>query len=157
MSRARSSKNNSPANLCGSDALVALSPHRRLADKSLESWIRDSACSIRKAKDAPKYKDYILPFIFTKRLCDVFDDELNRIAAEVGSRKKAFHSPRWIARRPVPGKAIVRCYLPSCRTMPRARSSQNSNSFASSGFEAKLLLAERLAASRPPLQTTPGA
>jgi type I restriction enzyme M protein len=47
--------------------------------KSLESWIWDAACSIRGAKDAPKYKDYILPLIFTKRLCDVFDDELNRI------------------------------------------------------------------------------
>ena len=59
-------------------------------DKSLESWIWDAACSIRGAKDAPKYKDYILPLIFTKRLCDVFDDELDRIAREVGSRKKAF-------------------------------------------------------------------
>ena len=48
------------------------------------------ACSIRGAKDAPKYKDYILPLIFAKRLCDVFDDELNRIAPEVGSRDKAF-------------------------------------------------------------------
>ena len=51
-------------------------------DKSLESWIWDAACSIRGAKDAPKFKDYILPLIFTKRLCDVFDDELNRIAKE---------------------------------------------------------------------------
>ena len=51
---------------------------------SLESWIWDAACSIRGAKDAPKYKDYILPLIFTKRLCDVFDDELNRIAQEHG-------------------------------------------------------------------------
>lgn len=59
-------------------------------DKSIESWIWDAACSIRGAKDAPKYKDFILPLIFTKRLCDVFDDELNRIAAEVGLRKKAF-------------------------------------------------------------------
>ena len=42
-------------------------------DKSLESWIWDAACSIRGAKDAPKYKDYILPLIFTKRLCDFFD------------------------------------------------------------------------------------
>ena len=48
--------------------------------KSLESWIWDAACSIRGAKDAPKYKDFILPLIFAKRLCDVFDDELNRIA-----------------------------------------------------------------------------
>jgi type I restriction-modification system DNA methylase subunit len=37
-------------------------------DKSIESWIWDAACSIRGAKDAPKYKDFILPLIFTKRL-----------------------------------------------------------------------------------------
>ena len=74
-------------------------------DKSIESWIWDAACSIRGAKDAPKYKDFILPLIFTKRLCDVFDDELNRIAAEVGSRKKAFQ----LARR---DHKLVRFYLP---------------------------------------------
>jgi type I restriction enzyme M protein len=74
-------------------------------DKSLESWIWDAACSIRGAKDAPKYKDYILPLIFTKRLCDVFDDELNRIAAEVGSRHKAF---QLVAADP----KLVRFYLP---------------------------------------------
>ena len=49
-------------------------------DKSLESWIWDAACSIRGAKDAPKYKEFILPLFFTKRLCDVFDDEITRIA-----------------------------------------------------------------------------
>jgi type I restriction enzyme M protein len=58
--------------------------------KSLESWIWDAACSIRGAQEAPKFKDFILPLIFTKRLCDVFDDELNRIAEKVGSRAKAF-------------------------------------------------------------------
>ena len=73
--------------------------------KSLESWIWDAACSIRGAKDAPKYKDYILPLIFTKRLCDVFDDELNRIAAKVGSRKKAFLLAR-------ADHKLVRFYLP---------------------------------------------
>ena len=77
----------------------------RKEDKSLESWIWDAACSIRGAKDAPKYKDYILPLIFTKRLCDVFDDELNRIAAEVGSRKKAFQLAR-------ADHKLVRFYLP---------------------------------------------
>ena len=73
--------------------------------KSLESWIWDAACSIRGAKDAPKYKDYILPLIFTKRLCDVFDDELNRITAKVGSRKKAF-------RLAGADHKLVRFYLP---------------------------------------------
>src|SRR4051794_16094711 len=75
------------------------------SDKSLESWIWDAACSIRGAKDAPKYKEFILPLIFTKRLCDVFDDELNRIAKEVGSRAKAFKLVKH-------DKQLVRYYLP---------------------------------------------
>ena len=58
-------------------------------DKSLESWIWDAACSIRGEQDAPKYKDYILPLIFVKRLCDVFDDEVERIAKKVGNKTKA--------------------------------------------------------------------
>jgi len=74
-------------------------------NKSLESWIWDAACSIRGAKDAPKYKDYILPLIFTKRLCDVFDDEINRIAAEIGTRKKAFQLAK-------ADHKLVRFYLP---------------------------------------------
>ncbi len=73
--------------------------------KSLESWIWDAACSIRGAKDAPKYKDYILPLVFAKRLCDVFDDEIDRIAVEPGSRKKAFALTK------VDHK-LVRFYLP---------------------------------------------
>lgn len=84
-------------------------------DKSLESWIWDAACSIRGARDAPKYKDFILPLIFTKRLCDVFDDELNRIAAEVGSRKKAFQ----LAKR---DPKLVRFYLPLVPDDPEQRS-----------------------------------
>lgn len=75
------------------------------ADKSLESWIWDAACSIRGAQDAPKYKDFILPLIFVKRLCDVFDDEINRIAQEVGSRAKAF---KVVAN----DHKLVRFYLP---------------------------------------------
>src|SRR5438094_4476056 len=74
-------------------------------DKSLESWIWDAACSIRGAKDAPKYKEFILPLIFAKRLCDVFDDELNRIAKEVGSRAKAFKLVKH-------DKRLIRFYLP---------------------------------------------
>lgn len=57
--------------------------------KSLESWIWGAACAIRGADDAVKYKDYILPLIFAKRLCDVFDDEIRRIAEDVGSFEKA--------------------------------------------------------------------
>lgn len=74
-------------------------------DKSLESWIWDAACSIRGAQEAPKFKDFILPLVFTKRLCDVFDDELNRIAQEVGARAKAF---KLVER----DHKLVRFYLP---------------------------------------------
>ena len=69
---------------------TSVATHDASTPKSLEAWIWDAACSIRGAKDAPKYKDFILPLVFTKRLCDVFDDELNRIAGKVGSRAKAF-------------------------------------------------------------------
>ena len=48
--------------------------------KSMESWIWDAACRNRGAADAAKYKDYILPLIFIKRLCNVFDDEIDCIA-----------------------------------------------------------------------------
>src|SRR5262249_51139950 len=75
------------------------------SSKSLESWIWDAACSIRGAKDAPKYKEFILPLIFAKRLCDVFDDEIDRIAKEVGSRAKAFRLVKH-------DKKLVRFYLP---------------------------------------------
>lgn len=74
-------------------------------NKSLESWIWDAACSIRGAQDAPKYKDFILPLIFTKRLCDVFDDELDRIAENVGTREKAFKLVE-------KDKKLVRFFLP---------------------------------------------
>ena len=58
--------------------------------RSLESWIWDAACSIRGAQDAAKYKDFILPLVFAKRLCDVFDDEVNGLARDYGSRELAF-------------------------------------------------------------------
>ena len=46
----------------------------------------DAACSIRGEKDAAKFKDYLLPLLFLKRLSDVFDDEIDRLAEEYGDR-----------------------------------------------------------------------
>jgi type I restriction enzyme M protein len=46
---------------------------------TLEKWLWEVACKIRGEVDAPKYKDYILPLIFIKRLSDVFADEMNRM------------------------------------------------------------------------------
>jgi type I restriction enzyme M protein len=56
---------------------------------ALESWLWEAACVIRGPVDAPKFKDYILPLIFVKRLSDVFDDELRHLAEEFGSGDKA--------------------------------------------------------------------
>lgn len=84
-------------------------------NKSLESWIWDAACSIRGAQDAPKYKNFILPLVFTKRLCDVFDDEVNRIAKEVGSREKAFKLIKLDferAKKKEDSKPMVRFFIP---------------------------------------------
>ena len=61
---------------------------RRQADvpstKSMEQMLWDAACSIRGEKDAAKFKDYLLPLLFLKRLSDVFDDEIERLAQEFG-------------------------------------------------------------------------
>ena len=57
--------------------------------KPMEQMLWDAACSIRGAKDAAKFKDYLLPLLFLKRLSDVFDDEIDRLAQEYGDRATA--------------------------------------------------------------------
>lgn len=49
-----------------------LSKEDVLSTKSMEQMLWSAACSIRGEKDAPKFKDYILPLVFIKRLSDVF-------------------------------------------------------------------------------------
>lgn len=56
---------------------------------ALEQWLWDAACVIRGPLDAPKFKDYILPLIFLKRLSDVFDDEVAGLAEEYGDEETA--------------------------------------------------------------------
>ena len=51
---------------------------------TLESWLWDAACKIRGPIDAPKYKDYILPLIFLKRLSNVFSDEVHALGEDYG-------------------------------------------------------------------------
>jgi len=57
--------------------------------KTMEQMLWDAACSIRGEKDAAKFKDYLLPLLFLKRLSDVFDDEIERLAEEYGDRDTA--------------------------------------------------------------------
>jgi len=60
-----------------------------LTNKSMEQMLWSAACSIRGEKDAPKFKDYILPLVFVKRLSDVFEDEVERLAETYGDRETA--------------------------------------------------------------------
>ncbi|MGB6055729.1 MAG: N-6 DNA methylase [Burkholderiaceae bacterium] len=57
--------------------------------KPMEQMLWDAACSIRGEKDAAKFKDYLLPLLFLKRLSDVFDDEITRLAEDYGDRATA--------------------------------------------------------------------
>ncbi len=55
---------------------------KRMDISTLENWLWDAACSIRGPIDAPKFKDYILPLLFYKRLCDVYEDEIRKLSKE---------------------------------------------------------------------------
>lgn len=64
-------------------------PRSSLDVSGLESWLWEAACVIRGPLDAPKFKDYILPLIFLKRLSDVFEDEVEHLSEELGGRRMA--------------------------------------------------------------------
>ncbi len=55
-------------------------PDNKLETTTLENWLWDAACKIRGEIDAPKYKDYILPLVFLKRLSAVFEDEIIKLS-----------------------------------------------------------------------------
>ncbi len=73
--------------------------------KPMEQMLWDAACSIRGEKDAPKFKDFLLPLLFLKRLSDVFDDEITRLAGTFGMREKALQMAEL-------DHSLVRFYLP---------------------------------------------
>src|ERR1700739_4490532 len=72
----------------GPIALPALAD-AHLDISALETWLWDAACAIRGATDAPKFKEFLLPLIFFKRLSDVFDDEFSGQVKEFGDEKTA--------------------------------------------------------------------
>lgn len=73
--------------------------------KPMEQMLWDAACSIRGEKDAAKFKDYLLPLLFLKRLSDVFDDEIARLAEEYGDRATALEIAE-------SDHSLLRFYLP---------------------------------------------
>jgi type I restriction enzyme M protein len=74
--------------------------------KPMEQMLWDAACSIRGDKEAAKFKDYLLPLLFLKRLSDVFDDEINRLAEDYGDRETALEIAEG-------DHSLLRFYLPS--------------------------------------------
>jgi hypothetical protein len=83
--------------------------------KALEMWLWDAASQIRGPLDAPKFKYYILPLIFLERLSYVFDDEVQRVADEVGdldTAKEIIDQDQ--------DHALVRFYVPAESRWPRA-------------------------------------
>ncbi|PHP45356.1 DNA methyltransferase [Methanosarcinales archaeon ex4572_44] len=72
---------------------------------TLENWLWEAACKIRGDIDAPKYKDYILPLIFLKRLSDVFEDEALKLSGDYGGRDVAEELLR-------EDHTLVRFYIP---------------------------------------------
>ena len=80
-------------------------PGGRVEVATLEQWLWDAACEIRGPLDAPKFKDYILPLVFLKRLSDVFDDEVARLSDEFGDTETA----KGIVEK---DHGLVRFYLP---------------------------------------------
>jgi len=100
------------AGVDGVDAAPGRVPRRRRDPgaatpftKPMEQMLWDAACSIRGEKDAAKFKDYLLPLLFLKRLSDVFDDEVNRLAEDYGDRATALEIAEG-------DHSLLRFYLP---------------------------------------------
>lgn len=74
--------------------------------KPMEQMLWGAACSIRGEKDAAKFKDYLLPLLFLKRLSDVFDDEIDRLAEDYGDRETALEIAEG-------DHSLLRFYLPA--------------------------------------------
>ncbi|MBC7252157.1 MAG: SAM-dependent DNA methyltransferase [Anaerolineae bacterium] len=83
---------------------------------TLENWLWEAACSIRGPLDAPKYKDYILPLLFYKRLSDVYEDEVQRLSQELGDAALA----RQLAQE---DRDLIRFYIPNGYTWSEVRKS----------------------------------
>jgi len=84
---------------------------KKMDIKDMETMLWKAACSIRGEKDAPKFKDYILPLLFMKRLSDVFEDEVSGLEKEYGDPE--------IARDTVEQEhSLVRFYIPEKALWP---------------------------------------
>ena len=56
----------------------------RITQQRLESYLWGAAVLLRGTIDAGDYKQFIVPLLFYKRLCDVFDEETQAALKESG-------------------------------------------------------------------------
>ena len=82
-------ENNTAADTTQTTTPFSSPDEEQLDISTLETWLWDAACVIRGTTDAPKFKDFILPLIFYKRLSDVFDDEFAKQIEEFGDEDVA--------------------------------------------------------------------
>lgn len=116
MSKRNNRNNSQPSNSKTTQTALPLNDARdhHLDISTLETWLWDAACAIRGATDAPKFKDFILPLVFYKRLSDVFDDEFTSQVEQFGDAEiaqeviEADHEDALKHGR----KGIVRFYVP---------------------------------------------
>lgn len=60
---------------------------RQITIEELQSYLWNSAVLLRTNIDAGAYKQYIFPLLFFKRICDVYDEECQRIMDEYGDEE----------------------------------------------------------------------
>ncbi|MBI5525284.1 MAG: N-6 DNA methylase [Deltaproteobacteria bacterium] len=102
----------------GGNGTAPLGPNGQMLDvKSMETMLWKAACSIRGEKDAPKFKDCILPLVFIKRLSDVFEDEISRLTETYGDEETA----RTVIEA---DHSLVRFYIPPEAAWPVVRGSK---------------------------------
>lgn len=115
MARKRKQNSNGTTTVEQSELPLAGKENGKLEITALENWLWDAACTIRGATDAPKFKDFILPLIFYKRLSDVFDDEFAQYVEEYGDEAiareiiEADHADALASNR----KPIIRFLIPA--------------------------------------------
>lgn len=62
---------------------------KRISIEELESYLWGSATLLRTSIDAGAYKQYIFPLLFFKRICDVYDEECEKILKEYDGDESA--------------------------------------------------------------------
>jgi len=70
-----------------------MSPNNTITQSQLESYLWGAATHLRGHIDAGDYKQFIFPLLFYKRLCDVFDEEVQRALEESGGDEAYAYYP----------------------------------------------------------------